>query len=177
MDLSQNSQDGAKPSIAAIHYFMHGYLQAVATFFALNVSFPAWADEGLVVSVHDGDTLTVLVGKQQVKVRLAEIDAPELRQPFGQRSRQSLADLCFQQSAKVEQIARDRYGRSVGKVNCRETDAGAAQVATGMAWVFDRYSKPSSSLYPLQDAAKAAKRGLWADTDPVPPWEWRKALP
>lgn len=56
----------------------------------MALSFPAWADvtaEGLVVSVHDGDTLTVLVGKQQIKVRLAEIDAPELGQPYGQRSR------------------------------------------------------------------------------------------
>ena len=96
--------------------------------------------EGLVVSVHDGDNLTVLVGKQQVKVRLAGIDAPELRQPFGNRSKQSLADLCFQELAKVEQIARDRYGRSVGRVECRTVDAGAHQVATGMAsWVYDRY--------------------------------------
>lgn len=109
---------------------------------AAVLSCSAWGGnsaEGLVVSVHDGDTLTVLVGKPQVKVRLAEIDAPKLRQAFGNRSRQSLADLCFQESAKVEQIARDRYGRSVGKVKCRDTDAGAAQVALGMAWVFDRY--------------------------------------
>ena len=144
---------------------------------AVALPFPAWADnpaEGLVVSVHDGDTLTVLVGKQQVKVRLAEIDAPELRQAFGQRSRQSLAGLCFQESAKVEQIARDRYGRSVGRVICRETDAGAHQVALGMAWVYDRYSKPDSPLYRLQEGAKAARRGLWADNEPVPPWEWRR---
>jgi len=143
---------------------------------AVALSFPAWADTtGVVVGVHDGDTLTVLVGKQQVKVRLAEIDAPELRQAFGNRSRQSLADLCFQQSAKVEQIARDRYGRSVGKVECAGMDASAHQIATGMAWVFDRYSKPTSPLYRLQDGAKAAKRGLWADSEPVPPWEWRRA--
>jgi endonuclease YncB( thermonuclease family) len=90
------------------------------------LSFPALADTtGLVVSVHDGDTLTVLLEKQQIKVRLAEIDAPELRQAFGNRSKQSLADLCFQESAKVEQIARDRYGRAVGKVKCREVDASA----------------------------------------------------
>lgn len=151
-------------------------LNAGATL-AVALSFPAWADdpaEGLVVSVHDGDTLTILVEKQQIKVRLVEIDAPELRQPFGNRSRQSLAELCFQEQAKVELIAKDRYGRSVGKVNCRETDAGAAQVALGMAWVYDRYSKPGSPLYPLQDAAKTAKRGLWSDNIPVPPWEWRK---
>lgn len=127
------------------------------------------------MSVHDGDTLTVLVEKQQIKVRLAEIDAPELQQPFGNRSKQSLAELCFQVTAKVEQIARDRYGRSVGKVECAGVDAGAHQVATGMAWVYDRYSKSSSPLYRLQDGAKAARRGLWAESEPVPPWEWRRA--
>jgi len=139
-----------------------------------TLSLPARADnlaEGLVVSVHDGDTLTVLVEKQQIKVRLAEIGAPELRQASGNRSRQSLADLCFQQSAKVEQIARDRYGRSVGKVECRTVDTSTRQVATGMAWVYDRYSKPGNPLYPLQNAAKAARRGLWADNEPMPPWE------
>lgn len=102
----------------------------------MALSFPAWADvtaEGLVVSVHDGDTLTVLVGKQQIKVRLAEIDAPELGQPYGQRSRQSLAELCFQQTAQVALAARDRYGRAVGKVECAGKDAGAHQVSAGMA--------------------------------------------
>jgi endonuclease YncB( thermonuclease family) len=54
-------------------------------------------------------------------------------------------------------------------------DAGAHQFALGMAWVYDRYSKPSSPLYRLQDGAMTARRGLWADNDSVPPWEWRKA--
>lgn len=152
------------------------FFSSLAAASALFFSCAVWADtQGVVVSVHDGDTLTVLFEKQQLKIRLAVIDAPELRQPFGQRSKEALSDLCFQESASVAIIAKDRYGRSVGKVKCRDTDAGAAQVALGMAWVFDRYSKPNSPLYPLQDGAKAAKRGLWADTDPVPPWEWRKS--
>lgn len=151
----------------------HAWLAA-----ALLLSGVAYADpatEGLVVGVHDGDTLTVLVGKQQVKVRLAEIDAPELRQAFGKRSQQSLAAICFQETAHVELLARDRYGRSVGKVECAGKDAGAHQVSTGMAWIYDRYSKPTSPLYALQDAAKSARRGLWADNEPVPPREWRRA--
>jgi endonuclease YncB( thermonuclease family) len=130
--------------------------------------------EGLVVSVHDGDTLTVLVGKQQVKVRLAEIDAPELRQAFGQRSRQSLAAICFHEFAKVELIARDRYGRSVGKVQCSGKDAGGHQVSSGMAWVYERYAPKDSPLYWEQAEARAAKRGLWSEAEPVPPWDWRK---
>ena len=145
------------------------------TILGMAVSAFAWADpQGLVVSVHDGDTLTVLVEKQQIKVRLAEIDAPELRQPYGNRSKQALHELCYQELAEVKQIARDRYGRSVAEVICKDVDAGAHQVALGLAWVYDRYSKPSSPLYPLQDSAKAARRGLWADNEPVPPWEWRR---
>ncbi len=147
----------------------------LAVGFALAIPAHAADTTGLVVSVPDGDTLTVLVGKQQVKVRLAEIDAPELRQAFGNRSKQSLAELCFQERAKIQQIARDRYGRSVGKVECRTVDAAAHQVATGMAWVYERYAPKDSKLYGLQDEARAARRGLWADNEPVPPWEWRNA--
>ena len=143
---------------------------AAASCFAAGV-------DGMVVSVHDGDTLTVLVGRQQIKVRLAEIDAPELRQAFGRRSEQSLSALCFHEPAHVELIARDRYGRSVGYVQCAGKDASAHQVSMGMAWVFDRYSKPSSPLYPLQATAKASSIGLWSDPAPVPPWEWRRTPP
>lgn len=135
----------------------------------------AFADDGRVVSVHDGDTLTVLVGKQQVKVRLADIDAPELRQPYGSRSKESLAALCFHEAAKLVQTARDRYGRAVGRVECGGMDASAHQVATGMAWVFPRYAPKDSPLYRLEADAKSARRGLWEDSGAVPPWEWRRA--
>jgi endonuclease YncB( thermonuclease family) len=135
----------------------------------------SFADEGRVVSVHDGDTLTVLVGKQQVKVRLADIDAPELRQPYGGRSKESLAALCFQEAAKLVQTARDRYGRAVGRVECAGMDASVHQVATGMAWVFPRYAPKDSPLYRLEAEAKLARRGLWEDSGAVPPWEWRRS--
>ena len=107
-------------------------------------------------------------------MRLAEIDAPESKQPFGNRSRQSLAALCFKKPATVSTVNKDRYGRTVGYVVCAGTDAQAHQVSTGMAWVYDRYSKPTSPLYALQSAAKAARAGLWADKEPIPPWEWRR---
>lgn len=129
---------------------------------------------GLVVGVSDGDTLTLLTDdKQQVKVRLAEIDAPEKRQAFGQRSKQSLSDLCYQQQARLQVVDTDRYGRAVARVSCAGTDANAAQVQAGMAWVFDRYAK-DQELYRLQDEARVARRGLWVDPEPVPPWEFRR---
>lgn len=123
--------------------------------------------------MHDGDTLTVLVDRQPVKVRLAEIDAPELGQPFGRASGDSLKALCAAQDAEVTPVARDRYGRTVGRVTCRQTDASTHQVHNGMAWVYDRYSTPASPLYATQAIARAEGRGLWADQSPTPPWEYR----
>ncbi len=129
---------------------------------------------GQVVSVHDGDTLTVLVDRRQVKVRLAEIDAPELGQPFGTRSRQSLGDLCARKQAVVADRGLDRYGRTLARVTCGGIDANAEQVRRGWAWVFIRYAPKDSPLYRLEAKAKRDKRGLWADDEPVPPWEWRR---
>lgn len=130
---------------------------------------------GRVVAVADGDTLTVLdSGQRQHRVRLAEIDAPEKRQAFGERSKQSLSALCFGQQAVIEDQGRDRYGRVIGRVGCAGIDANAEQVRRGMAWVFDRYAA-DRSLYALQDEAREARRGLWRDSAPVPPWEYRRA--
>ena len=126
-----------------------------------------------VVGVHDGDTLTCLSDeKVQIKIRLAEIDAPELHQAFGSRSKGALSDLCFHQSAVIRPEVTDRYGRTVAHVECQGKDANTEQVKSGMAWVYDRYVN-DKSLYPLQDAARSEKRGLWTDPNPTPPWEYR----
>jgi endonuclease YncB( thermonuclease family) len=127
-----------------------------------------------VVSVHDGDTLTVLVERKQVKVRLTGIDAPELRQPFGTRSRQSLAELCFGKIASLDVRGRDRYQRAVAQVTCDGKDANAEQVRRGYAWTYTRFAPPDSPLHGMQQEARAAQRGLWADRAPRPPWEWRR---
>lgn len=121
----------------------------------------------------DGDTLIVLADRGQVKVHLAEIDAPELRQPFGQQSRQSLADLCLGKDAIVRETSRNQYGHSIGRVACSGTDAGSEQVRRGMAWVYQRHTGSTSPLYFLEDAAQRSHEGLWADKTPVPPWIWR----
>ena len=124
------------------------------------------------VSIQDGDTLTVLVSRKQIKVRLTEIDAPERKQPFGTRSRQSLAEMCAGKDARIAEQGKDRYGRTLGRVTCAGVDANAEQVRRGMAWVYDRYVT-DRALYAVQGDAKAARRGLWHDQNPVPPWEWR----
>ena len=124
--------------------------------------------------MHDGDTLTVLVERRQVKVRLVDIDVPELRQPFGTRSRQSLAEMCFGKIAAVDVRGRDRYKRALGQVTCGGTDANAEQVRRGYAWTYTRYARADSPLYALQMQAQSAHRGLWADPAAVAPWEWRR---
>lgn len=130
----------------------------------------------LVIAVADGDTLTARCGQQQIKVRLAEIDAPEKKQPFGLRSKQSLSEMCFNKQAVITAQGTDRYRRTIARVVCDGTDANAEQLKRGMAWVYEKYVK-DKSLYAVQDEARGLKTGLWADADPVPPWVWRHTAP
>lgn len=127
---------------------------------------------GRVVEVTDGDTLTVLVGKQQIKVRLVEIDAPEGGQAFGNRSKQSLSEICFGKTAVLIDKGTDRFERMLARVECDRVDANEEQVRRGMAWVYDQYVT-DHGLYAIQDNAKSKKLGLWTDPKPTPPWEWR----
>jgi len=127
----------------------------------------------LVVAITDGDTLRARCGDSpEMVVRLAEIDAPEKRQAFGERSRQHLAELCFQKRAEIQPRASDRYGRTVARVKCEGRDANAEQVRTGMAWAYTKYLK-DPAIKALEVDARGAHRGLWADAAPVAPWDWR----
>ncbi|MCX7037922.1 MAG: thermonuclease family protein [Spirochaetes bacterium] len=127
---------------------------------------------GNVVAIHDGDTLTLLVGTVQHKIRLNGIDAPELRQPFSQRSRQFLADLCFGKLVTVRVVDVDKYGREVGDVDVDGVPVNAELVRAGLAWHYKQYSK-DATLAALEVEARSGKRGLWADPNPIPPWEFR----
>lgn len=142
-------------------------------------SISAWANEAcLVVGVADGDTLTArcssAMGLQQIKVRLAEIDAPEKSQAFGQRAKLSLSELCFGAWATITPAKRDRYGRTVAKVECRGQNANAEQVRRGMAWVYLQYAATNSPLRELEAQARRERTGLWSDLHPIAPWEWRR---
>ena len=130
--------------------------------------------KGKVVSIADGDTLTILqIDKTQKRIRLGEIDAPESKQAFGQRSKESLIQICGGRNTVVQVQDIDRYGRVVGRVSCNGVDANTEQLHRGMAWVYDSYAK-DKSLYDVQSQAKKARKGLWADANPVAPWLWRK---
>jgi len=129
--------------------------------------------EGRVVGVADGDTITVLTdGRESIRIRLAEIDAPEKSQAFGQRSKQSLSDMVFGKTVRVEQQDVDRYGRVVGRVFVGGTDVNAEQVRQGMAWVYRQYLR-DATLLKVEQEARTARRGLWSDPHPMPPWEYR----
>ncbi len=150
-------------------------------FLLLLVGSPAAAEtlSGRVVGITDGDTLTLLtVDRVQVKVRLAEIDAPEARQPYGQRAKQALAALAFGREVDVSVVDQDRYGRQVGRVHAGSVDVNAELVRLGSAWVYRRYSRDPALLV-LEEEARSARRGLWGlpEADRQPPWEWRAELP
>lgn len=134
-----------------------------------------WADtiSGRVVGVTDGDTVTLLTEqKEQVKIRLNQIDAPEKSQAFGAASKQELSELCFGKQATVNTQGKDRYGRTIGDLTCDGLNANEEMIAAGMAWVYMQYSK-DAHLIELEGKAKANSRGLWSDPSPVPPWEFR----
>lgn len=134
------------------------------------VALPASAHK--VIGIADGDTMTVLVDRKPVKLRLANIDAPEKAQAFGQKSKQSLSDLCWGKDAQYDAQTLDRYGRTVAVVRCAGVEVNRAQIERGMAWVYVQYNK-DGGLPSLEQQARAKHAGLWADPHAVAPWEFR----
>lgn len=126
-----------------------------------------------VVGIISGDTLMILENQRPVEIRLAYIDAPESGQPFGKESQASLTELCLGKGATYEKQSTDSSGRVTALVLCDGSEANRAQIKRGMAWV-DPRSNPDVSLPFLQEWIFVEKRGLWADPNPVPPWEWHK---
>jgi endonuclease YncB( thermonuclease family) len=134
-----------------------------------------------VLHVHDGDTLTVRTPQgQTLKVRIAAIDAPELRQAHGEFARQHLRALLQDIQPTLDCIKSDRYGRKVCRVFVGQQDLALAQVDAGAAWWYTQYSAEQSPADKLRYAeaqrqAQAAGRGLWADHAEAP-WDWRKRI-
>ncbi|HDL6704103.1 TPA: thermonuclease family protein [Yersinia enterocolitica] len=129
--------------------------------------------QGKVIRVLDGDTIEVLQEKKPIRIRLLNIDAPEKKQSFGAWSTNQLKNLIAGQTVTVTYTQNDRYGRVLGRVvTMNGTEANRYMVQSGAAWVYERYNT-DNSLPDLQRVAQEQKRGLWADSNPVPPWEWR----
>ena len=129
---------------------------------------------GEVVGVTDGDTLTLLVDREPVKIRLAQIDAPEKGQPYGKRAKSELSRMAFGKRARVEIVDVDRYGRTVGEVHVDGLHVNREMVRLGYAWAYTEYAR-STEIIDLEDEARREQRGLWrlplSERDQ--PWEWR----
>lgn len=153
----------------------------LATLLFLSSVAQALTLEGRVVGVADGDTITILDNKNnQYKIRLAGIDAPEKKQPFGNVSKKSLSDLVYGKQVSVDYNKQDRYGRTVGKVIVEGIDANLEQVKSGFAWFYKKYQNEMVlddrlDYLHAQEAAEKSKIGLWVDQSPIPPWDFRKS--
>lgn len=148
-------------------------LSGIAALCCALASSGAHAYAAKVVRVTSGDTVVIAADGKQATIRLGEVDAPEQGQPYSEQARQALTSLCLNQAVEVTPLE-DAYGSKVARVACQGRDAGEAQVAGGMAWVLREFSQGAGRLYDLEHDAQSAKRGLWAEQSPTPPWLWRK---
>ena len=117
------------------------------------------AFEGKVVGISDGDTIKVLKDGKQVKIRLAAIDCPEKKQPYGQKAKQFTVDMVAGKVVKVWEADIDRYGRIVGFVFIGDKNLNKELLAAGLAWHYKKYSR-DPALAQLEFKARSAKRGL-----------------
>lgn len=159
----------ALPAIACLHLLLVAGCSAKPPAPAEVPATATW----LVVSVHDGDTLRAIdPEKVEHRVRLIGIDAPELGQAFGRVARDRLRELALRKQVVVSVHDRDRYGRDLATILTDGASINRKMVAEGLAWHYTRYSS-DADLAAAEAAARAARIGLWADAEPVAPWEWR----
>lgn len=131
-----------------------------------------FALDGKVIGVTDGDTIKILTPeREQIKVRLYAIDAPEKKQPYGTTAKRYLADLIAGKTVQIEELGKDRYKRVLGIVHLDSKDVNEILVLNGYAWAFTKYSK----IYESQEwQARSKGLGLWRDKNPIKPEIWRK---
>ena len=126
-----------------------------------------------VIAVLDGDTVLIRRASSLVKIRLAEIDAPEKAQAFGLAARNTLAKMVLRKQVTVDTLAVDKYGRDIAQLTVNDVSVNEEMVLRGMAWEYSHYHSDRRYIG-LQREAQQARRGLWAQNDPLPPWQWRK---
>ncbi|MGL4208740.1 MAG: thermonuclease family protein [Candidatus Adiutrix sp.] len=140
-----------------------------------NPHFAPWPAK--VVKVSDGDTVWVIdEQRQQIKLRLYGIDAPEMDQPYGFESGERLAQMIYQRQITVVPIDYDQYGRLVAMIEFEEININGELIKEGLAWVYHQYCGQSicRKWQQWENVAKKEKLNLWADINPVPPWIWRR---
>ena len=129
-----------------------------------------------VVKVVDGDTVHLKHDEYgKIKVRLADIDAPEKDQPFGKEATNSLSKLISGKLVKFNKVAIDKYNRIVGLIYYKETEINYYLVRNGLAWSYDRYNR-RKKIRDAENIARKEQINLWSKqgASPIPPWEWRR---
>jgi len=127
-----------------------------------------------VIGIKDGDSIEVLLeGNKNIVIRFAEIDCPEKNQPYGKKAKSFVSDLIFGKEITYIKTDQDRYGRTIAKVYFKGAYLSETLIKNGLVWHNTKYSK-SRHLASLEKEARKNKIGLWADPNPIAPWEWRK---
>jgi len=145
---------------------------------ALLIPLPVGATtefHGKVIAIIDGDTIEVLHNKTTERIRLNGIDCPEKRQAFGTRAKQATSSLGFGQMVTVHRTGKDRFGRTLATIILSDgRNLNHELVKEGWCWWYRKYAPDYATLQALEAEARQAKKGLWVDDNPVPPWAWRK---
>ena len=158
---------------------LHHRLFALLLLLLISARVPAETLTGRIVGVSDGDTLTLLSAEHVPhKIRIAGIDAPEKKQPFGEKAKASLSALAYNRSVEADCRKVDRYRRNVCVVFVGGKDVGLEQINAGMAWWYQQYAKEQTQQERIdyehaESLAKRHRYGLWNSANPMPPWEWR----
>ncbi len=149
------------------------YLIAITLFAIVNHSTGAEPYPAKVVHVWDGDSIVVATKSGSHQIRIFGIDAPEKGQPFGREAKRYLERLLTDQNVTIEPLEQDRYQRTIANVKLQRESVANLLIERGNAWVFRRYTS-SKSLIEREEKARQQRRGLWKNSNPTPPWLWRK---
>ena len=129
-----------------------------------------------VVAIHDGDTISVRTSRETIRIRLEGVDCPEYRQPYSARAKRFTSELVYRREVTVEGRGDDQYGRLLARVRVGGAELNEALVRNGLAWHYQR-GAIDRALADAEKTARAARAGLWADPNPIPPWLWRREHP
>ncbi|MDO5617066.1 MAG: thermonuclease family protein [Cruoricaptor ignavus] len=152
--------------------FWKKWLLVVALWFCGNIFCQTYTAK--IIKVKDGDTVDILYKGKSQTIRLAHIDCPEKNQPFGKKAKQYTSDFCFGKTVKVAIAGKpDRYGRWIAEIFYNNQNLNKNLVRNGLAWHFKKYSK-NDNYANLEQIARKRKIGLWQESHPIEPWNWRK---
>ena len=141
----------------------------------ISWSEPAYKLSGRVSKVADGDTITLVdTQRRKHKIRLFGIDSPESDQPYYHAAKNALSSIVDGKSVGVDVKDTDKYGRVVGTVFLGGRNVNLEMVTIGYAWWYEYYAPLNGDLREAQKRARASKSGLWADSKPIAPWDWRR---